>query len=171
MTSTHTGGARHPLLVLGIGNILLSDDGIGVRVVQALDGATGLPPETEVVDGGTQGLELLPLVATARALVVVDAVDVGAPPGSLHTYADDLLRATTGTHVTVHQVGLADMIGAARLTGVLPAHAVLIGIQVATTSLGLTLSPSVARTVPAAMAAVQAWCTDFHHKSLVNRHS
>ncbi|HEU5155900.1 MAG TPA: hydrogenase maturation protease [Streptosporangiaceae bacterium] len=161
MTHDRAGTAQRPLVVLGIGNILLGDDGVGVRVAQELAGDTGLPPATEVVDGGTRGLELLPLVAAARAVVIVDAIDVGAPPGSLHIYADDLLGNAVGTHLTVHQVGVADLIGAARLAGMLPAATVLVGIQVAGTEVGMELSRPVERALPGAVRTVKAWCAKF----------
>jgi hydrogenase maturation protease len=164
MTPIQTGTDPRPLTVLGIGNILLGDDGIGVRVVQELAGDAGLPPATEVVDGGTRGLELLPLVAASSALVIVDGIDVGAPPGSLHTYPNNLLAAAAGTHLTVHQVGLADLVGTARLAGMVPSQLVLVGIQVATTSVGVGLSRPVELAVPAAVSTVKSWCTTFHHR-------
>ena len=145
------------LLVLGIGNSILTDDGLGVHVVEALRDSDALPPGTTVVDGGTNGLSLLPLIAEAGALVIVDAVDVGAEPGSVHVlhgadrYAD--LR-----HLSVHQVGAADLLAAASLTGALPAQVVLIGAQPESLGPGVDLTPTVRAALPEVIGTVLQWC-------------
>ncbi len=87
-----------PLLVLGIGNVLLRDDGVGVQVVRELEGRVErgeleLPPDTELLDGGTLGLDLLPRISDARALLLVDAIDLRASPGRSGSSAARLSRA------------------------------------------------------------------------------
>jgi hydrogenase maturation protease len=144
-------------IVLGIGNILLTDDGVGVHAVRALAEDAGLPPGTEVVDGGTGGLSLLPIVRDATALVLVDAVDVGAPPGSVHVLTGADLYAGL-VRLSVHQVGAADLLAAARLTGGLPADVVLVGVQPASLAPDVRLSAPVAAALPAVLAAVREWC-------------
>jgi hydrogenase maturation protease len=149
-----------PLLVLGVGNVLMSDDGVGVHVVRALDAGRaidddgGLPPGASVVDGGTAGLSLLPLIGQAGAMVVVDAVDVGAAPGTVHVLTGADLHSGR-FHLSVHQVGTADLLSAAALLGTLPADVLLIGIQPARIEPGLQMSPKVRSAVPLAVQTVR----------------
>lgn len=152
-----------PLLVLGIGNALARDDGLGVHAIRALaaERATGggraLAPGVDLLDGGTAGLSLLPAIAGARALVVIDAVNLGAPPGTVKA----LTRTDLGAdplRLSVHQVGTADLLAAARLTARLPDQVVLIGVQPATVAAGTELSPAVAAALPQVLAAVYDWC-------------
>lgn len=145
-------------VVLGIGNSLLGDDGIGVALAQELAADPLLPPGTEVIDGGTAGLALLPLIADADALVIVDAVNLDAEPGTLHVLVGDEIGAAYQGHLTAHQVGAADLLCAARLTGVLPAGSTLIGVQPATLATGVGLSPQVGAALPSVVVAVRQWC-------------
>lgn len=152
-----------PVLVLGVGNVLSGDDALGVHAIRALaaeqaqPGAPTPPPQMELLEGGTGGLALLPAIADTQALIVIDAVDVGAQPGTVHVLTGaDLF--TTLVRLTAHQVGTADLLAAARLTGSLPEHVVLIGAQPATLTTGVTLSPAVAAALPEVLATVHDWC-------------
>lgn len=153
-------GAGTPLVV-GIGNILLRDEGVGVRVVRELElraaeGRLDLPPGTRLLDGGTLGLELLPTLATASILVLVDAVDLGKQAGSVIVIRDEAIEGILHAHVSPHQVGVADLVAAARLIGVFPAAASLVGIQPAAIEIGLELTAVVEAAVPDALARVCA---------------
>ena len=153
-------GAVGPLVV-GIGNILLRDEGVGVRVVRELkrraaDGQLDIPPGTRFVDGGTLGLELLPMIETASTLVLVDAVNLRRPPGSVTVIRGNAIEGTLAGHVSPHQVGVADLVAAARLIGVFPAAASLVGIQPVEIDIGLYLTADVEAAVPAALAHVCA---------------
>jgi hydrogenase maturation protease len=148
-------------LVIGIGNILLRDEGVGVRVVVELerrfaDGRLAAPPGTRFIDGGTLGLELLPMLADASALILVDAVNLGGPPGTVSVLRADEIEGTLAGHVSPHQVGVADLVAAARLMGVMPRDSSLIGIQPAAIDIGLDLTPRVETAVLYAMARVGA---------------
>jgi hydrogenase maturation protease len=148
-------------LVIGIGNILLRDEGVGVRVVVELerlaaDGQIDVPSGTRFVDGGTLGLELLPMFAGASALVLVDAVTLRLAPGSVVVIRGDAIEGTLAGHVSPHQVGVADLVAAARLTGVMPKAASLVGVVPAEIAIGLDLTPAVEAAVPKALAAVRA---------------
>jgi hydrogenase maturation protease len=149
-----SGGA----LVLGIGNTLARDDGVGCRVVRALADAgpaSGLPGDAEVVDGGTIGLGLLPLIEPDRALVLVDAAELGEPPGTVRVLDAEMLRGLLGGRLSVHQVGVADLLAAANLAGVLPRQVALVAIQPAAIGVGMDLSGPVEATLPVAMEAVR----------------
>lgn len=148
-------------LVIGIGNILLRDEGVGVRVVseitrQAANGSLRVPPDTRFVDGGTLGLELLPMIEGASMLVLVDAVNLGRPPGSVAVLRGEAIEGILSGHVSPHQVGIADLVAAARLMGILPEATSLVGIQPAEIEIGLELTAVVEAAVPNAMALVSA---------------
>jgi hydrogenase maturation protease len=150
-----------PPLVIGIGNVLLRDEGVGVQVVMELErlvlaGRFEVPPGTRFVDGGTLGLDLLPMIGGASSLVLVDAVDLRLRPGSVTIIRGDRIEGTLGGHLSPHQVGVADLVATARLLGVWPAAASLVGIQPAEIEMGLALSPCVAAAVAEAVAQVCA---------------
>jgi hydrogenase maturation protease len=130
-------------LVLGLGNILLTDEGVGVRVVERLQARYEFPGDVEVLDGGTLGLDLLPYVEGADRLLVVDAVEIGADPGTLVRLEGDQIPSVFGPKLSPHQVGFADLLDAARLTDCLPEERVLWGMQPGSLQVGLDLSPAV----------------------------
>lgn len=122
--------AAKRILVLGIGNLLWADEGFGVRCVEALDTGWVFPPQVTLMDGGTQGLYLLPYVQEADCLLVFDAVDYGDTPGSLHEVVGDQVPRFMGAKkMSLHQTGFQEVLMAAELTGRLPQELVLVGVQ------------------------------------------
>jgi hydrogenase maturation protease len=118
------------VLVLGIGNLLWADEGFGVRCVEQLAADWSMPPGVSVMDGGTQGLYLLPYVQGARRLIVFDAVDYGLEPGMLkRVEGDQVPRFMGAKKMSLHQTGFQEVIAAADLTGQLPRDMLLIGVQ------------------------------------------
>jgi len=118
------------ILVLGIGNILWADEGFGVRCVETLNAGWQFPPQVTLMDGGTQGLYLLPYVQEADCLLVFDAVDYGDPPGTLReVVGNEVPRFMGAKKMSLHQTGFQEVLMAAELTGKLPAELVLIGVQ------------------------------------------
>lgn len=151
-------------LVLGVGNLLLKDEGVGVHVAQAVARAAetpegALPPGTRVMDGGTLGLDLLPIVEDAVTVVIVDAANLHREPGTVVVLRGDELVGVLGGHTSAHQVGISDVLGAARLAGTLPARISLVAIEPADISPGLDLSPAVAASLPMAIERTvrEAW--------------
>ncbi|MDG4552828.1 MAG: HyaD/HybD family hydrogenase maturation endopeptidase [Candidatus Competibacter sp.] len=132
------------IVVLGLGNILLRDEGVGVRVVEALAARYRLPAEVEVVDGGTVGMDLLDTLAGSDHLLVCDAVQTGAPPGSVVKLADAEVPALFQTRFSPHQLGLAEVLATLILMEEAPAALTLIGVVPADLELGVELSPEVA---------------------------
>ena len=130
-------------LVLGLGNILLSDEGLGVRVVQRLGESYRFPPEIQVMDGGTLGLDLLPYLEGVDHLLVIDALEVGEEPGTIARLVGDEVPASLSVKISPHQMGLADLLAAARLQGLYPQEVVLLGMQPGSIDTGLDLSPPV----------------------------
>lgn len=118
------------ILVLGIGNILWADEGFGVRVLEALDASHAFPDSVTLLDGGTQGLYLLPYLEEADGVIIVDAVDYGLAPGTLHILADADVPAVLATRkVSLHQTGFQEILGLLALRGKTPARIVLVGVQ------------------------------------------
>ncbi len=118
------------ILVLGIGNLLWADEGFGVRCVEALNAGWSFPSQVTLMDGGTQGLYLLPYVQEADCLLVFDAVDYGDTPGTLREVTGDAVPRFMGVKkMSLHQTGFQEVLMAADLTGKLPAELVLIGVQ------------------------------------------
>ncbi|MEO0809377.1 MAG: HyaD/HybD family hydrogenase maturation endopeptidase [Pseudomonadota bacterium] len=118
------------VLVLGIGNVLWADEGFGVRCVEALARDWAFPDGVKLVDGGTQGLYLLPFLEEAAALIVFDAVDYGLKPGTLKIVEGEAVPSFMGVKkMSLHQTGFQDVIATARLMGYCPEHMVLIGCQ------------------------------------------
>ena len=118
------------LLVLGIGNILWADEGFGVRCVEALNAAYEFGDGVTVLDGGTQGLYLLPFLEEARRLIVFDAVDYGMQPGEMVIAKDDDVPRFMGAKkMSLHQTGFQEVIACASLGDKLPESMILIGVQ------------------------------------------
>jgi hydrogenase maturation protease len=126
------GRGTYRILVLGIGNLLWADEGFGVRCAERLVAQYELPPNVSVLDGGTQGLYLLPHVQQAQRLIVFDAIDYGLPPGSLRLFEDEEVPRFMGAKkMSLHQTGFQEVIAAAELTGRRPRRMLLIGVQAA----------------------------------------
>jgi hydrogenase maturation protease len=131
------------VLVLGIGNLIMSDDGIGSRVIQRLQECYRFPEGVILHDGGTLGTALLPLLEGVEKLLVVDAVDTGATPGTVVRLAGQDIPLIMGAKLSPHQLGLTDLLAVAALQGVAPQETVVWGIQPARVDMGLELSPAV----------------------------
>lgn len=117
-------------LVLGIGNVLWADEGFGVRCVEAFHEAYTADENVHVLDGGTQGLYLLPFLEDADAMIVFDAVDYGLEPGEMKIVRNDDVPAFMGAKkISLHQTGFQDVIATAQLMGYCPEHMLLIGVQ------------------------------------------
>lgn len=136
-------------IVLGIGNTLWADEGFGPKVVASLSASGVIPADVELVDGGTQGLYLLPLIQDAGRLVVFDAVDFGKQAGEIIVLRDDEIPAFFGQRpLSLHQTGFTDVLAAAALTGALPQAITLIGVQFGDIETwGGELSPAVAAAI------------------------
>jgi len=118
------------VLVLGIGNVLWADEGFGVRAAEALAERYDFPENVTVMDGGTQGLYLLPYLEQNDALIVFDAVDYGLAPGTMKIVCDGDVPAFMGAKkMSLHQTGFQDVISTATLMGYCPEHLLLIGVQ------------------------------------------
>lgn len=145
---------RPPTLVLGLGNVLCGDDGVGVAVVTRLQRRFRMPESVAVEDGGTLGLALLARLQGVRNLILVDAVAVDEEAGTVVRLEGDAVGPAVREGLSVHQVGVADLLEAARLIDAAPERVVLIGVVPETTELGLGCTTAVRASVPAVMDAV-----------------
>lgn len=147
------------VLVLGIGNLLWADEGFGVRCAEVLAERYELPTTVRVMDGGTQGLYLLPYVQQAKRLIVFDAVDYGLEPGTVKLVEDDEVPRFMGAKkMSLHQTGFQEVLASAELLGKAPAHLFLIGVQpVELEDYGGSLRPRVKAQIPPAMEAAAGY--------------
>ena len=142
------------ILVLGLGNLLMSDDSIGVRIVQQLQQNFRVPEGVTIVDGGTLGLDLLPYIEEAAQLLIIDALEMQAEPGSLFRLEGDEVPRAFASKLSVHQMGLQDLLAVAELQGYAPQKLLVHGIQAGSIEMKLELSPPVAAAMDGLLDAV-----------------
>jgi hydrogenase maturation protease len=139
---------RIPLLVLGLGNVLLEDDGVGGAAVSLLRERFEAPRGAQALDGGTLGLSLLPYLDMADAVILVDAVRADAAPGSFVRLDGEDVAPAVATRLSPHQVGVADLLDGARWLERYPKYVVLLGLVPASMNLAVGLSPQVHAALP-----------------------
>jgi hydrogenase maturation protease len=155
-------------VVLGLGNMLGRDEGLGLAALELLadrldvePGVAERPGTLELLDGGVLGLDLLPLVEDCTHLLVLDAANVGQPAGSVVELSRDQIPLYTGLKMSEHQVTFQEVLALANLRGHLPGHLHLIGVQPEEIALGLDLTPTVRAALPAvverAVAVLGEW--------------
>jgi hydrogenase maturation protease len=145
---------RTAVLVLGLGNVLLGDDGLGAAAVSRLERDYRIPADVCLQDGGTLGLGLLGLLSEASHVILIDAVRIESPPGSLvRLDGDDVLDAVRD-RLSPHQVGVADLLAAARLIDRYPATVTLLGLVPQAIELAIVRSPPVEAALDALVVAV-----------------
>lgn len=144
------------VMVLGIGNILWADEGFGVRTVEYLASRYDFPPPAVLMDGGTQGLYLMPLLENLEGLIIVDAVDFGLPPSAIHeVHGADVPAVIGARKMSLHQTGFQEVLALLDLRGCLPRRVSLIGVQPVTMAdYGGGLTGAVAARVPEVAARV-----------------
>jgi hydrogenase maturation protease len=141
------------IVVLGVGNLLWADEGFGVRCVEALGNGWDLPPDVEIMDGGTLGLALVPLLTDATHVLLFDAVAHRGEPGTLVVARDDEVPALiSGSKMSLHQVGVSDILASLDLLGHKPARFTVVGVRpVELADYGGSLTAPVLAQLPAAL--------------------
>ncbi len=134
------------ILILGIGNILLKDEGIGVHVVNKLK-EMQLPPDVEVMDGGTSGIDLLYYIEGRKKVIVIDTVMAGEPPGTMYRFTDKDLVMKKSVLRSAHGIDITDVIKTAEFFGTKPEEIVFIGVEPEVIDEGLELSPLLAKRI------------------------
>jgi hydrogenase maturation protease len=131
------------VLVLGIGNVLMMDDSLGVRAVEELQQRYSFTEGVELLDGGTSGLELLSSIQDRDYLIIIDAIKSGSTPGTVVRVEGEDVPARFMTRISPHQLGLSDVLATAKISGRLPKNMVLFGVEPEIVELGLGLSDEV----------------------------
>jgi hydrogenase maturation protease len=144
-------------LVLGIGNSLLSDEGVGIHVIQALEPILSADADVELMDGGTLSFTLAGPIQDAESLIVVDAAQLKSAPGSLRTFQGEAMdRFLLGNRrSSVHEVGLTDLMAIAKLSGHWPARRALVAIQPLQLDWGEAPSEQVSAAIPEACRQIR----------------
>lgn len=132
-----------PVVVLGLGNLLMADDGVGLIALARLEEEWFVPRDVERVDGGTWGMNLLPIIESADRVVLLDAIDLGDPPGTLIRLEGEEIPRFLGLKLSPHQIDLREVLALAELRGTLPGELIALGIQPARVEMSTTLSPVV----------------------------
>lgn len=144
------------IVVLGVGNILLSDEGLGVRAIERLQRSYSWPPEVKLIDGGTCGMELLEDIEGLDALIMVDAIRAGQAPGTPILLAGDAIPVFFKTKLSPHQVGLCDVLATLEFLGRAPKDTTIMGLQPHSLALGMELSSEIEASMPALMQMLVA---------------
>jgi len=150
--------SRRPVLVIGIGNILLRDEGVGAHIIEQMQ-KIHLPDDVELVDGGTAGADLLDVLAERRKVIVIDAVQADCEPGTVLRFTADDLVHPEGVGVSLHELGLGEALTMTRQLGCAPEDVVVFGIQPKDIRCGLELSEEIAASVPKVIELVLAEIT------------
>jgi hydrogenase maturation protease len=135
-------------MLIGLGNLILGDEGVGVHAMRRLERDYGFAPRVELVDGGTSGLDLLPLLKGQRRLLLIDALAADAPPGTIRIIRNQAIRTALTEKVSLHHLGIADLLALAELLGDAPPEIVLIGIVPERLAMGLGLSERLRECMP-----------------------
>jgi hydrogenase maturation protease len=143
-------------LILGVGNYILSDDGLSVHVLERLQANNLIPDNIQMVDGGTCGLDLLQYLEGVSNLIIIDAVKTrDGIPGSIIRLDGDQVPAYLSLKISPHDIGLPDLLATAKLRDLYPEKIVVFGIQPASLELGVELSPEVASKVDELIELIQ----------------
>jgi hydrogenase maturation protease len=142
------------IVVLGVGNILLSDEGVGVRTIEKLQLTYNLPPEVVVIDGGTTGMEMLEDLSNADHIIIIDAVRSGKAPASIVRLADEQVPVFFKTKLSPHQIGLSDVLATLAFIGEQPGGVTIFGVEPVSLETGMALTPQVEARLPELMDLV-----------------
>lgn len=149
------------VLVLGLGNTIMTDDGFGVKVVTALSSRYHFHGPVKLVDGGTLGLDLLPQLEDVESLLIVDALDMRAEPGNVFRLEGDEVPRAFASKLSVHQMGLQDLLAVAEFQGHSPRNLVVWGVQPECIEMGTELTATIAvmvePVVKKVLAELEGW--------------
>jgi len=148
-------------LVLGLGNTIMTDDGFGVRVVETLSSRFRFLGDVRLLDGGTLGLDLLPHLEDTERLLIIDALQMQSPPGQVFRLTGEEVPRAFASKLSVHQMGVQDLLAVSELMGHLPPELVVWGVQPESIEMGTELTPTVAAALEPVIAGVvkelQGW--------------
>jgi hydrogenase maturation protease len=152
------------ILIVGLGNLLLRDDGIGIRVLDELERLGPLPPGVQLIHGETGGLSLLPMLDDASAIIFIDAADFGGDAGEIQVFRGDRILTERSGALSAHDVGLKDVVSLLSLGSSPMPELVVVGIQPAEIEVGLEVSAAVSQSVPRAIAIIHDEVERLHER-------
>jgi hydrogenase maturation protease len=141
-------------LILGIGNVLLTDEGVGVRALNELQRRFTFSEDVELLDGGTSGIELLRHIQDHDSLIIIDCMTYDQPPGTIYRVENEDVPSVFRTRISPHQLGLSDLLAAAMLTDRTPKNLVLFGVEPESVDIGLELTETVEKSLAKLIKAV-----------------
>jgi hydrogenase maturation protease len=145
----------HPILVLGVGNILLRDEGVGVRLVEAMS-SLKLPAGVDLVDGGTASVELIDYIRGRKKVVIIDAVKGGQEPATIYRFKDTDVEGIQRPQLSLHDIGLLENLSLIKYLDRPPEELIIFGVEPKDMSVGMELSPEVAKVIPRLIELVLA---------------
>jgi len=157
------------ILILGIGNILLKDEGVGVHVVNKLK-EMSLPDTIEIFDGGTAGLDLVDFIAGRKKLIVIDAVNAGEKPGTIYRLTEENLHIKPKAIMSFHEIDFIDALHMSIVMDEKPEEIVVIGIEPKDMSDGTELSPEIEERIPRIIELVMKELNNKECKQKVSCH-
>ncbi|EIC20579.1 HyaD/HybD family hydrogenase maturation endopeptidase [Thiorhodovibrio frisius] len=156
--------AESDALIIGLGNLLLSDEGVGIHVLRRLEQQYGFAPSSvELVDGGTTGLDLLALFQEHNLILLIDALFApDSAPGDIQILRNDAILAALSKKLSMHHLGISDVLALAQLLDYRPREIVLLGVVPENLELGTELSTPVEQRLPDILTSVQTILSDWH---------
>jgi hydrogenase maturation protease len=142
------------ITVLGIGNILMGDEGVGVHAVRALRENYSFPEQIGLIDGGSMGLDLLPFLEKTTKLLIIDAISSGTPAGTIQVYEGEVIPAILSRKTSAHEIGVKDLLFALKFMDKAPEEICLVGVEPENLDILLALSEKVKEVFPALISAV-----------------
>lgn len=155
---------RNQITILGIGNTLYTDEGLGVHALSPLEEIYGMDEQVELVDGSTDGMSLLGPVEDTDYLIVIDAINAGKDGGSIIELHGNDIPAYYGVKMSIHQLGFQEVLLASKLREKYPKHIVMIGMQPTSLELGIGLSETNAAKLPELVKLVQQQVNNWKHE-------
>ena len=150
-----------PITVLGIGNILMQDEGFGVEIIETLGKNYRFSDSVQILDGGTLGMELMRFISGTTKLIVIDAIAGDGPPGTFYRFSGEEISRYFQGKVSLHELGIKDVLAALEILNRPVAEVMIIGVQPTVVALGLGLTPAVAaqkeQTITAVLQQLQSW--------------
>jgi len=143
------------ILILGVGNILLGDEGVGVRVIEAMQDMK-LPENVELLDGGTASIDILENLKNREKVIIIDTVKGGGEPGTVYRFTPADIRVKKKMYTSLHQVGILEALTMFEYTGGTPRDITIYGIEPEKMELGLELSPEISAVIPRVIELVLA---------------
>ena len=140
------------IVIIGVGNLLMKDEGIGIHAVQSLQ-EIGLPPDVKLIDGGTSP-DLISYTRAGDKMIIIDAARAGGKPGTIYRFRPEDIAAGKGSLTSAHEMGVAENLNLMTITGNAPAEVVIIGIEPGEIDWGTELSPQLKQRLPAIVKVV-----------------